>query len=68
MPKITLNNKEIARLEQKIAKPGIPKDEVAFIKFLIKKYKASQAKKVSARKRPLGWTFTWDGFTWAYRF
>lgn len=69
MPKVSLSDKEIAKLEKKLAKPGVPKDEVAFIKFLIKKYKAAKKTKgVRPGTKGGNWTFTWDGFTWSYRF
>lgn len=69
MNKVSLNDKEVANLERKLKKPGLPKDEVAFIRFLLKKYKAAQKTKLSGPKAKGGnWTFTWDGFSWSYRF
>lgn len=69
MNTVSLDEKQVAALEKKLKKPGVPKDEVAFIKFLLKKYKAAQKAKAGGPKTKGGnWTFTWDGFTWSYRF
>jgi hypothetical protein len=65
MLEISLSDKEIAGLERKLSTPGIPEDEAAFMKFLIKKYKNAKEKEGGALKQPtsIGWTFTWS-----YRF
>ncbi len=69
MTNVTLNEKDVAGLEKKLKSPGLPKDEVAFIKFLLKKYKAAQKTKADGPKTKGGnWTFTWDGFSWSYKF
>ena len=71
MKEITLDDKEIKRLEKKLAGADIPKDEAAFIKFLIKKYRVSLSENQSPGAKATGgggWTFTWDGYTWKYRF
>jgi len=69
MLNVAIDDKDIARLERRLAQKRIPPDEAAFIRFLIKKYKASLPK---TAKKPAkgggGWTFTWDGYSWKYKF
>jgi hypothetical protein len=65
MKTINLNDKEVARLERKLAKPGVPGDEAAFVRFLIRKYKASKAR--STHTKLLKPRHDW-AFNWSYKF
>lgn len=70
MQKVSLNAKQVGRLKAKMKRASTPRDEAAFLRFIIKKYEAAKKARLAGKARPKGggWTFTWDGFSWSYRF